>query len=377
MPDHGTESARRHSEESPASTGGGGPAPGKRTRSEALPPQPREPRHYDMTDVPLVDLGLYCDRPEAAGDDGCFLEPQPQDNLLKTIAVDASTVGTSVQAAISDVKDEIRGEHIQWGITEEVLYMAVSLLIGGAFGAAFAGTALAARVEKATAFIGKGVRAEVMHGGKAPASDDEFLTYTRDVESAIAQRLVQSVAELGLDHNEMLALHHALTDPAVVGQAVLQRHLRQQLALFRKNRIEVVGALSLGREVAAPVIVQYRRHSYIVLCKAFGLAHSGLALTGANTGNDEEPLTMQSLEFERIVEPTMHSIMLTAWQARRPGEPVPTLNLNDPRDRDKVRWEGTFKLELDHHPDPTGVMYEHGDIDAADPHEAAPVVAAQ
>ena len=366
MPDHG-KSARRHHDEPPAS-GGGGPAPGKRSRTQDLPAAPREPKHHEMTDVPLADLGLYCDRPEAEDDPGCSLDPQAAAGMFTTIIIDAGSVGDAVQAAITDVKAEVRGAGIEWGITQEVFTMGVLLAIGGAFGAAFAGTAFAARVEKATAFLGKGVRSEVMHGGHAPASDDDYLTYSRDLNSTVAQTIVQSVALLGLDHNGMQALHRTLTDRSIVGQAVLQKHFRDQLALFRVNRIAKVGLEVFGdREVAAPVLVKYRRHTYLVLCQAFGQVHSALALNGANIDTDEEPLTMSSLDFVRIVEPTMHSIMLAAWRHRRPKDPVPALNLNDPADRSKVRWEGTFKLELDHHPDPTGVMYERGDVDAPDP----------
>jgi hypothetical protein len=337
--------------------------PGKKTHAERLPGHGAAV-HHEMTDVPLVALGLYCERPEAADDtEGCFLATDRGRLLLQSVGLSAVGFTARIFAAIRAVRDEIRGNHIPWGLTQEMVFMCVSTATASLLGLTATMAVVAARIEKTAAMLGKGVRSEIMHGGStAPSSDEGFLTYLDDRAGALPNVIIQSVAASSLDHREMLALYHALNDPAIVSQAVLQRQIHQQLQLFQINRVARVGDRVFGdRELAAPVLVRDHRQTYMTLCEAFGLRHLAAELNGANTGNTEEPITMESLHFVRIVEPSMHDLMLAAWRQRRPHEPVPHVNLDTRDGRDHVRWEHTFRAELEHHPDPLSLVYQHRD----------------
>lgn len=347
-----------------------GRAPGKTTRTQALPAR-REPVEIEMTGYRDLDDGLACDGQEGQTKE-CFLDERAAMRLENKLQNAALLVVMATITAISNVYLDLRTIHKRtWGPLHEFIFRLVTTaLIGPIGGAVVAGTARAAvaaaqvgavrtawtlasaatdpkKIQGALAMVSNSFRTALAHPDQSlPADKEGFLKFLQDQAPAIAAGLMEGVAANQLKHHEMIDLLARLTDPAIVGRAAIEARVRTLLKQFGENRIGDVGDvmnLGGGYEVAMPVRVTLRKKQYIVLCESFGKEHSALGLNGANM--DLEPgvakLTMESLVFVRIVEPTFHDLVAAEFKAKRKQD-LPEIDFNLPEARKYHRWFGDF-----------------------------------
>jgi hypothetical protein len=177
-----------------------------------------------------------------------------------------------------------------------------------------------------------------------------------------AGRILQSVAEQRLNHDEMLALHDRLNDPELVGIPAIEKRIKTLLGQFDDNRIGTIGERQFGqREVAYPVWVKLHRKKHLVLCESFGRRNPALALNGANMDKTKPPITMDSLVYVRLVEKSFHDLMVAEFKQTRHQE-VEFIDFDKRSEREKHRWFGDLYTDLMHRTDnDNSEMLEEGD----------------
>ena len=371
----------------PAPAPAAGGTPGKRTLTSRLParraaptPAADDANEIEMTGVPLIDEGLFCDD-QPSGTPGCPLNGTEAGYLLFAIQTRALEYASVVMTQIGRVRLELvtkRTAH--WDAWSEAIFMAITTaMIGplaGAVATAAARTAVAVAVRGATkaawtlasvdpkriagalTMVSKMVRTSLAHRKDAPpTSQQEFLDYMETLAAPSASALLDGIAEQQLDQREMLELLARLSDPALTGPAAVRDRLRTLVGQFELNRIGRVGDRRTGigdeAELAEPVWATLRKQRYLVLCESFGAAHLGLELNGANlpertlgeafTGAPapaREPLAMASRTFVRIIEPAFHDLVLAEYTAKRKRAPD-HVDFNEP-DQRQARWFAAF-----------------------------------
>lgn len=367
--------------------------PGKRTLTSRLParrsPSPAAaaaettPDEIEMTGVPLIDQGLFCDD-QPSGSPGCPLTGSESGYLLFAIQTRALEYTTVVMSQIGRVRLELvtrRSAH--WDVWSEAIFMAITTaMIGplaGAVATASARTAVSVAVRGATkaawalasvdpkriagalTMVSKMVRSSLAHRkDQPPTSQQEFLDYMETLAAPSASALLDGMAEQQLDQREMLELLARLSDPDIVGPAAVRDRLRTLVGQFELNRIGKIGDRreNIGdeAELAEPVWVRLRKQPYLVLCESFGANHLSLGLNGANLPPERmlgdaftgaapppapAPLTMASRTFVRIIEPAFHDLVLGEYRGKRNREPE-HVNFDDPDQRHAARWFSAF-----------------------------------
>lgn len=370
---HDHDQAPAHATAAPAAPGR--PSPGKRTLTSHLParraapaPAPEADDEIEMTGVPLIDQGLFCDD-QPSGSPGCPLTATESGYLLFAIQTRALEYTTVVMAQIGRVRLELvtrRSAH--WDVWSEAIFMAVTTaMIGplaGAVATAAAKTAVAAAVRGATkaawtlasvdpkriagalTMVSKMVRTSLAHRKDSPpTTQQEFLDYMETLAAPSASALLDGIAEQQLDQREMLEVLARLSDPAITGPAAVRDRLRTLVGQFELNRVGEIGDRREGigdeAELAEPVWVTLRKQRYLVLCESFGAKRPALELNGANLDADQPRLTMASRTFVRIVEPAFHDLVASEYEAKR-KRPPDQVDFNDADQRHQARWFTAF-----------------------------------
>ena len=373
-------------------------APGKRTRTQDLPPKAKEEQpEIVMTGYPLLDEGLYCDGQEGETE-GCFLDPRASQRLFDMIQTRAHAVCTNYMAAIGNVRLELLiGKGHNWNGAKEIIFMlltnaaigplagtmaqfaawnAAELAVRGSVKAAWAVAGVdAAKIAGGLTLASKGLRTQIVHsGGRAPATQVEFTTYLQSLVDPVADNILQSIAAKRLDHNEMLELLARLNDPSIVGVEAIMARVRTLVEQFDDNRIGTVGNvmdLGGGYKVAEPVRVKFKRDEYVVLCESFGVHNSALALNGANLGANQGKAkqTMEGLVFVRMVERPFHGLVEAEYAAKTDGQPMPFVDFNKASERGQHRWFDSMYVDLLHRTDKQNLTIandnQEDDADAA------------
>lgn len=359
--------------------GGGRPAPGKRTLTERLAPKMArahgrrgeaapEPAEIEMTGVPLIDDGLFCDDHE--GTPGCPLSPTEATYLLFAIQTRALEYATVVMTQIGRVRLELVTKHTShWNAWSEAVFMILTTAMIGPLAGAVAGAAAKAavsvamrgatkaawslasvdpkRIAGALTMMSKMVRTSLAHRKDAPpTTQQEFLDYLETLAAPSASALLDGIAEQQLDQREMLELLARLSDPTIVGPAAVRDRIRVLVGQFELNRIGMIGdrrEVGDGYERAEPVRVTLRGRAYLVLCESFGANHVPLEMNGANLDlpADAPRLEMASRTFVRIVEPPFHALVEGEFKAKRKREPE-HVNFDDRQVRHQTRWFNAF-----------------------------------
>jgi hypothetical protein len=336
----------------------------------------KQPRTARLTGKPLLDKGLYCDRPESEGDPGCHLDKTQGRDLLGMIATAAGGVNMNFLAACQSVRAELVMKHLKsWGVAKELGLLAFGMAISWPLAAAVAGLSAAAVPALAASreaimtgtnhvqgTLQRGVRAELAHDTGGPPKDlIAFVDYLQTLIAPFPGDIVQAVAADNLDHDQMMALLAKLEDQSLIGVAAVRGRILKLLEQYEQNYIPVIGNQMFGtREVAAPVLATLRKKKYAVLCEAFGNRHSALALNGANIDRDQPRITMDSLVFMRIADRFFWPVIQNMWKERRPDEPVLEVNFDDRAQRGQHRWFGDFYTEIMHHPNARELAIEDG-----------------
>lgn len=347
-------------------------APGKRTRTQDLPPKEEKPEIV-MTGYPLLDEGLACDGQEGQTPD-CFLDERAAQRLFDMIQTRTLAVCLNYMAALGNVRLELLiGKGNNWNGGKEILFMlitnaaigplagtmasvaawsAVDLAVRGHVRSAWALASVdAAAIAGGLTLASKGLRTQLVHsGGPAPANQVEYNTYLQSLVSPTADNILQSIAQQQLNHPEMLELLARLNDQEIVGIPQIMARIRTLIDQFEDNKIGSIGNvmdLAGGYEVAAPVRVKVRKTEYMVLCQSYGVHNSVFGLNGANMDRDRTPMTMESLTFLKIVEPAFHGLMAAEYKDKRKQD-VPFIDFNKPGEREKNRWFDSLYVELMH-----------------------------
>lgn len=354
----------------------GRPAPGKRTLTERLAPRvaraaapapPAAEPEIEMTGVPLIDDGLFCD--DHQGAPGCPLSAAEATYLLFALQTRALEYATVVMTQIGRVRLELvtrRTSH--WSVWHEAVFMMITTALIGPLagavagaaakaavsvalrGAAQAATALAKvdpkRVADALTMVSKMVRTSLAHRQDAPpTTQQEFLDYLEGLAAPTASAILDAAAAQQLDQRELLELLARLSDPAIIGPAAVRERIRLLVGQFDLNRVGQIGDRRQGigdeAELAEPVRVRLRGRTYLVLCESFGARHLALELNGANLDGERPRMTMASRTFVRIVEPTFHALVESEFQAKR-KRALEQVDFDDPQVRRATRWFHAF-----------------------------------
>lgn len=334
----------RHGERSGgnSSTGGAeiqGGTPGKRARTERLPP------HHEMTGVDAIDLA---DDLAAADEDEQFLAPARS----TTIALIGNAVGAMYSAqgdAISNVLLDETTASDEWSAIEWSWFIELGWRgTTGPFGELLAAV-LARKVaryavpvaelglHRAAWYIG-GVDQKAMGGvvNNGLASMRTFLAHphknssVRKQETRAFLKTVQSAqgpgriafmeAAVGLPGRELTGLYVGLREPEVFDVGGYEARVRTLIDRFRVNRITSIGNvmdLDGGLEVATVRRVRLYGREYVVLLESHGARNLRWRHDVDTADQGRADTRPEELVFVRLVERTMHDAAIEQLKAKR------------------------------------------------------------
>jgi hypothetical protein len=349
-----------------------GRAPGKRSRTQDLPPK-KEPTHHEMTGIDEVDLAE-----SEATKPGNFLTSDERATLRGNIILVLGLVYAAMLAGFGRVRLEkmLKNEHF-WNGFCEILFISTTGPLGGliartlskyasqkgfelisdGFNATgkFVESFNEKKVEGISTLLFKGARTQLAHynGGGLPKSEKDFIA---GLEAAMGPAVVDVVESLHLlNDTERVVLYNTLKDPVMLDPGTYAAKGNELIEQFSEAKIGSIGNVmdfGGGYEVATVKKVKIRtgrgkekvNREFVVLLESHGVHNSALALNGANMETDKPKKTMESLVFVRLLPQTMHDLAMKELGQKRGEGAVETLDFNDGSVRSQHRWfnEGMY-----------------------------------
>lgn len=350
-------------------------APGKRTHTERLAPNPR---HHTMTGIDLLDRGTVCDGEGNEGEgnadeERCFLDPGQRHYAVSLVHHGLSVMLTSIQTALANAKlwKATKNDHMWNGLLEVLFLTVTGPLIGpiaGALASKLGSTAMAAAelrltrtawtlagAADASKLVGavtigfKGIRGQLAHADGRPKdlnAQMQFLSHLQAVAGQASLDMAEHVATM--TDADIVAFYSALRDPDVTNVPAYERRIHQLLVQFDENKIEQLGNQIFGtREVALVKRVKLKNREYLVLLESFGVNHLALELNGAPSST-----SMDSLLFVRMVERSLQHLAIEETKARRGDQAVEYIDFNQRANRGVHRWFNDMYRAIKAHPNP-------------------------
>jgi hypothetical protein len=349
-----------------------GTAPGKRSRTQDIPPK-KEPTHHEMSGEDFID-----NEGDRDGKPGNFMSSEERATLRDGIVLVLGMVYAAMLSGLGRVRLEkmLKNEHF-WNGFCEILFIATTGPLGGLIArtlskyASQKGFELISdgfnkagkfvesfdekKVDGLSVLLFKGVRTQLAHynGGKMPASEKDFLAA---LEAAMGPSIVGVMESLHkLNDTERVVLYNTLKDPVMLDPATYTAKANELIGQFSESKIGSIGNtmnFGGGYEVAMVKKVKLRtgqgkekaNREFVVLLESHGVHNSALALNGANTDESKPKKTMESLVFVRLLPQAMHSLALDELAQKRGEGAVETLDFNDAGVRSQHRWfdEGMY-----------------------------------
>jgi hypothetical protein len=343
-----------------------GKAPGKRSRTQDIPPQ-KEPTHHEMTGEDFID-----NEGDRDGKPGNFMTSEERATLRGNIILVLGLVYSAMLSGLGRVRLEkmLRNEHF-WNGFCEILFIATTGPLGGLIArtlskyASQKGFELISdgfnkagkfvesfdekKVDGLSTLVFKGVRTQLAHynGGKMPASEKDFLAA---LEAAMGPAVVEVLEKLHLlNDQERLVLYHTLKDPAMLDPGTYAAKANELIGQFSEAKIGSIGNtmnFGGGYEVAMVKKVKLRtgkgkekaNREFVVLLESHGVHNPALALNGANADESKPKMTQESLIFVRLLPQSMHGLALDELAQKRGEGAIETLDFNDASVRSQHRW---------------------------------------
>jgi hypothetical protein len=244
------------------------PAPGRQTRTAALPAR---------TGVPAIDDGPLCER-EANADHDCTLTREQRRDLIRYIGERANIIGDNARDALQDTRIEVLlDEPHGWGPLAEFLFYATTGPIIGTIMKGVKASKYARFADDIQATMVNVSRAQrkVLQGmaGTAPGKESKarFLALVRDAIGPWRMALTEE-APVGMDDGALIGLKDAL-DPRVMTVSHFTARIADMLARFDKQQIDQAGVETHYKH-GELIWVTHGRTRRLIMMEAQGLHHT-------------------------------------------------------------------------------------------------------
>jgi hypothetical protein len=286
--------------------------PGKRARTEALPP--------GRTGVDFVDHGTACERDEGGE---CFLTETQRTRLVDDIGNRAGVVGANARDALQDKRiDQIFEQPHGWGpLAEFLFYATTGPLIGTIMATVKAGRMVqAADHIQATLVNVSRAQRKVLQGmvSVAPGKESKirFLELVRDSIGPWQLDLTES-ATATLDDAGLTGMKDGL-DPNILTVDFFKARLADMVARFDRQQIDQVGVTAIYRHGELMWLGKGRRRRLVML-EDHGLHHT------VGTGDGVKPRDLVEKEGQDgkpiVVDKDLEPFALAFYQERTGREP--------------------------------------------------------